>query len=209
MSIVILMGPPGAGKGTVSEGMVNTGFTHVSTGDLLREQIQLGTPLGMAAAKIEKGQFASDDIVIGMVKEFLANFHEDEKILFDGFPRTIVQAEQLDVMIDELGRELSDVILLECSDDVIINRISGRRTCKICSSVYNVNFMPADVCEKDGGELLQRPDDEEEIVQQRMEIYNEMTYPLIEYYDDKNVMRHVDANQNIEVVQDHVLSILR
>ncbi len=158
MNIVVLLGPPGAGKGTVAEVLVGKGYVHVSTGDLLREQIRLETPLGIEAKqRMDKGRFVSDDVVVGMIRDLLQTSEFGTKYLFDGFPRTLVQAERLDELVDSLKGSLDQVILLECPDDVIIERLSGRRICGTCGMVYHVKYNPAahdSVCDVEGCELI-------------------------------------------------------
>ncbi len=209
MNAVVLLGPPGAGKGTVAEVLVSKGYAHVSTGELLREQIRLKTPLGIEAKKVmDHGQFVPDEVVIGMIRELMLEAGEDGQFLFDGFPRTLVQAEELDKMLIEQNGRLQDVILLECPNDVIVKRISGRRTCTTCGAVYNVHFNPADECTIDGCNITQRPDDDEATVRKRIKVYEERTAPLIKFYNNKNLIKTVDANQSIDMVRGHVLSIL-
>ncbi len=209
MNAVVLLGPPGAGKGTVAEVLVNKGYKHVSTGALLREQIQLKTPLGIEAKKVmDHGQFVPDEVVVEMIGELFIEADSDANILFDGFPRTLVQAQKLDDMLDSLSGTLSDVILMECPDDVIVKRITGRRTCSTCGAVYHIHYNPADSCTIDGCDITQRPDDDEATVRKRIEVYDERTAPLIKYYSDKNLVQSVDASQSIDMVRGHVVSLL-
>jgi adenylate kinase len=211
VNAVILLGPPGAGKGTVSGVLEDTGYIHVSTGQMLREQIKLQTPLGNEARKLmEGGNFVSDEIVLGMIRDLVLSSPSDAKFLFDGFPRTLVQAEEFDALLDEVNGTIRDVILLECPEDVIVKRISGRRTCMTCGAVYHVDFnMEADgKCGIDGCDLMQRPDDTEETVRKRIAVYEEWTAPLIGYYSKKGLIKTVDANQDIEAVRNAVSALL-
>lgn len=205
MTAIVLLGPPGAGKGTVAEILVEQGFEHVSTGELLREQIRLKTKLGLEAAQlIEKGLLVPDGVVVGMIHSLFDRAEKGKKFLFDGFPRTLAQAIKLDELIAAVGGTLSDVILLECEDEVIIKRLSGRRTCEKCGTVYHITYnAPAsgDVCDVDGGRLKQRSDDAVDTIQKRLDIYAERTAPLIGYYRDKGLVHVVDATLSIAEVR--------
>jgi len=212
MNAVVLLGPPGAGKGTVAEVLEDKGYRHISTGEMLREQIRLETPLGLEAkALMDQGNFVSDDVVVGMISGLLTDAEADAKFLFDGFPRTLVQAEKLDALIDSFDGELSEVILLECPDEIIVKRLSGRRTCNKCGAVYHMSFNPPsndEKCNVDGCGLSQRPDDNEETIRERLKVYDERTAPLISYYNDKNLVHAVDATQSIDAVRSEVLKRL-
>ena len=212
MNAVVLLGPPGAGKGTVAEVLIGKGYEHISTGDLLREQIRLETPLGIEAKQLmDQGKFVSDQVVIGMISELIAARKSDARFLFDGFPRTLVQAEKLDALLASLGGTLEEVILLECSDGVIVERLSGRRTCSKCGSVYHVIYNPpanGETCDQNGCELEQRPDDNAETVRKRLHVYAERTAPLIDYYAAKNLIRRIDASRSIREVRSAVLEHL-
>ncbi|VGO15783.1 Adenylate kinase [Pontiella desulfatans] len=212
MNAVVLLGPPGAGKGTVAEVLVDKGYRHVSTGDLLREQIRLETPLGLEAKQLmDQGKFVPDDVVVGMIRDLLSSRAAESNYLFDGFPRTLVQAEKLDELLGSLNGTLEEVVLLECPDDVIVERLSGRRTCSKCGSVYHVKFNPAsneDLCDIEGCELTQRPDDNAETIRKRLVVYAEQTAPLITYYEAKGLVHPIDATQRIDQVRAAVLEKL-
>ncbi len=212
MNAVVLLGPPGAGKGTVAEVLVDKDYEHVSTGDLLREQIRLETALGLEAKKLmDQGKFVSDDVVVGMIRDLLKSSDRDAKFLFDGFPRTLVQAEKLDELVGSLGGTLNQVVLLECPDQVIVERLSGRRSCPTCKAVYHIINNPPKVdgvCDNEGAALVQRDDDNAETIQKRLSVYAEQTAPLISYYNDKNLVCPVDATQGIEKVRAAVLETL-
>ncbi|MEK9500676.1 adenylate kinase [Gemmatimonadota bacterium DH-20] len=183
--IVILLGPPGVGKGTqgvlLCEAM---GLTHLSTGDLLRKARREGTPLGREAqGYMDRGELVPDSVIIGMVREALSEV--EGGVVFDGFPRTVAQAEALDEVLAELGRPLDHVVLFEADDDVLVKRLSGRRSCPECGAVYNVHFNPPQVegrCDRCGSELTHRADDRPETVQNRLEVYREQTEPLVSFY---------------------------
>lgn len=212
MNAVVLLGPPGAGKGTVAEVLVNRGFEHVSTGDLLREQIRRETPLGLEAKNLmDQGQFVPDDAVVGMIGGRMETAVQDAKFLFDGFPRNLSQAEKLEGLIETLGASLDQVFLLECPDAVIVERLSGRRTCSDCGAVYHVKFNPPvrdGVCDTDGAELIQRPDDHEDTIKKRLSVYAERTAPLIAYYNARNLIYTIDAAQSIDQVRSAALEQL-
>jgi len=205
MNAVVLLGPPGAGKGTVAETLVEKGYTHISTGEMLREQIRLATPLGLEAKKIiDSGSFVPDNVVVGMIRRLLESAAPEQNFLFDGFPRNLEQAQKLDELFETLAGSISDVILLDCPDSVVVERLSGRRTCVTCGTVYHVTYNPpsaGNVCDRDGCDLQQRPDDKAETVQKRLDIYAEQTAPLVRFYDDKNLVQRVDANRSIDAVR--------
>ena len=212
MDAVVLLGPPGAGKGTVAEVLEEKGYTHVSTGELLREQIRLQTELGLEAQKlINHGHFVSDEVVVGMIRALMASSDSSVKFLFDGFPRTLTQAEKMDELVAEFQINLNHVVLLECPNDAIVERLVGRRTCEKCGAVYHVKFNPPsqdDACDQEGCELVQRPDDTEETVRERLSVYHERTEPLIAYYSEKKLIRKVNANQPIAQVQADAVATL-
>ncbi|WP_372845887.1 adenylate kinase [Pontiella sp.] len=212
MNAVVLLGPPGAGKGTVAEVLVGKGYKHVSTGDLLREQIRQETALGIEAKVLmDQGKFVPDDVVVGMIRELFGAGKPGDKFLFDGFPRTLVQAEKLDELIGSLNGNLDEVVLLECPADAIVERLSGRRSCPECKTVYHVTFNPpkeAGVCDVDGTELIRRDDDNPETIRQRLTVYAEQTAPLITYYEAKDLVHPIDATQSIEQVRAAVLEKL-
>lgn len=212
MRVVVLLGPPGAGKGTVAEVLVDKGYKHVSTGDMLREQIRLKTELGREAKRLmDQGKLVPDEVVVGMIRDLMKNSTENAKFLFDGFPRTRVQAEKLDELISSFKGTLDEVVMLECPDEVIVERLSGRRTCMKCGATYHIVFNPAsrgDACDEDGCELTQRPDDKAETIRKRLQVYVEQTAPLIKYYTEKNLIHRVDATKSIEEVRSAVLDRL-
>jgi len=212
MIAIVLLGPPGAGKGTVAEVLVEKNYTHVSTGQLLREQIQQGTQLGLEAKKLmDQGAFVPDDVVVGMIRSLLESANPNQKFLFDGFPRTLSQAEKLDELLKSLNGTLDEVILLECPDHVVVERLSGRRTCEKCGTIYHTKYNPPKmdgICNLDGAPLLQRPDDKEETIKNRLEVYETQTAPLVNYYRSYGLIHTIDATQPIQKVREAVLEKL-
>ena len=190
---VILLGGPGAGKGTQAERIVaDFGLPHISTGEMLRAAVAKGTQMGLEAQKyMESGALVPDEVVIGVVRERLAEPDAGDGFLLDGFPRTIPQAEQLDAMLAEAGRAVTHVVLIDVPADELVQRIAGRRSCAGCGKLYNVTFDPpkADgVCDVCGRELVQRADDNEDTVRNRIGVYEDQTAPLIGYYTERGVL---------------------
>jgi adenylate kinase len=191
---VILLGAPGAGKGTQAERIVASfGLPHISTGEMLRAAVAQGTEMGLAAKQyMEAGGLVPDEVVIGVVGDRLAEPDASHGFLLDGFPRTLPQAERLDVMLADAGRAVTHVILIDVPEDELIQRLAGRRMCRNCGKGYHVVFDPPKapgVCDVCGGELYQRSDDNEETVRHRLEVYREQTAPLIGYYQDRGVLK--------------------
>ncbi|MFP4623825.1 MAG: adenylate kinase [Gemmatimonadota bacterium] len=203
---LILLGAPGAGKGTQGALFAEKhGLRVISTGDLLRDAVRRGTELGRKAkGYMDAGELVPDELILDMVREVL----EDEKggFILDGFPRNVDQAEALSGILDELGMELDAVAVIQVPDELVIKRISGRRSCPECKAVYNVYFDPPKeegVCDKCGAELVQRADDNAETVKNRLTVYERQTRPLIEYYQDSPVpVEFVDGTGGVQDVQD-------
>ncbi|MDD3440016.1 MAG: adenylate kinase [Kiritimatiellae bacterium] len=198
MNTIILLGAPGAGKGTLAEGVRNaTDFIHVSTGDMLRAAIKAGTSTGLEAkAFMEKGELVPDEVILRIVRERLAQGRPTDRYMFDGFPRTLEQARGLDETLAELNGRVNQVFLLEVPTPVIVSRLSGRRICKSCGAVYHVTNIPSKVegvCDQCGGPLYQRPDDSEETVLNRLEVYQRQTASLIDFYETKGVLVRINA----------------
>ncbi len=186
---VILLGPPGAGKGTVAAKIKEQfGFEHLSTGDMLRAEMKNGTELGnLAKAYIDEGKLVPDSVIIGMVKNRLE--HTQGGILFDGFPRTVQQAQAL----GEIA-EIDAVINLDTTVDVVVGRICSRRLCRDCGAVYSTAWYSGNTCEKCGGPLYIRDDDTEQTVIKRFEVYQEQTAPLVAFYEEKEILKTIDAD---------------
>lgn len=207
---VIFLGPPGAGKGTQSALMEERlSFLQISTGDLLREAVKNQTPLGLKAKSyMDEGKLVPDDLIIGLIEEKLTQL-SDKNIILDGFPRTLNQAKALDELLVKKCRSLESVILFEISDEEVINRLSGRRVCKNCGAVYHIKYNPPKedgICDRCGGQLIQRDDDKEEVIRNRLKVYHDQTSPLVDYYKDKLLV--VDATADKESVYNKISSVI-
>jgi len=208
---LILLGPPGAGKGTQAERLRNDfSLPYIATGDLLREAYEAGTELGLKAKEyMDRGDLVPDDIIIGVILEKIDEEGADG-FLLDGFPRTLGQAAALDEALERLGRRLTGVLHIDVPDDLIVRRISGRRQCRN-GHLYHVEFDPPKhegVCDQDGKQLYQRDDDREEVVQQRLKAYHEKTSPLVGYYEDRGLLRTFDGTRSPTEVHDHIRATL-
>jgi adenylate kinase len=193
---VILLGAPGAGKGTQAERIsARFGLPHISTGDMLRAAVAQGTEMGLAAKEfMDAGALVPDDVVIGVVRDRLAESDAVEGFLLDGFPRTIEQAESLDAMLTEAGRSVTEVLLLVVPETELVDRLAGRRLCKSCGKGYHVRFDPPrqeGVCDACDGELYQRDDDNETTVRNRLVVYRRQTEPLVDYYERRGVLKRI------------------
>lgn len=210
---LILLGAPGAGKGTQGALIAERcGVARISTGDLLRDAVRKGTPLGVKAkGYMDAGELVPDDVILGLVREVLgAQGASAGGYLLDGFPRTLPQAEALDPLLEELGRPLDAVVVIDVPDEELIKRLSGRRSCPQCGAVYNVYFGPPKVpgvCDACGGTLVERADDAAETVRRRLEVYKEQTEPLIAYYEASRTPVH--RVNGTGAVQDVLAEILR
>jgi adenylate kinase len=200
------MGAPGSGKGTQSQLLVAAyGVPQVSTGDLLREAVSRKTELGQKAkAAMDAGKLVDDSIVLGMIRERLAQPDAAKGFILDGFPRNIVQAEELTRLLCELGQPLEAVVLLNVDLGILFKRLTGRRVCEGCGRVFNIYTAPADGalhCKGSGGHrLVQRPDDREEVIGKRLEVFEAQTKPLIKHYRDAGLLRVVDADASVDTV---------
>jgi adenylate kinase len=214
MKATILLGAPGAGKGTIAEMLVeSTDYRHVSTGDMLREAVKEDTAIGRKARSyMEAGELVPDDVILGIVRERLQREGAGAHILFDGFPRTLDQARLLDDVLADLEGELIRVFLLDVPRDVLVDRLSGRRICRQCGAVYHVRNIPpkqAGVCDKCGGELYQRPDDTEETVRNRLDVFKRQTESLIGYYEQQGTLQRVAADRGKEETEETIRRALR
>ncbi|MBP7276074.1 MAG: adenylate kinase [Kiritimatiellae bacterium] len=197
-SFIVLLGAPGAGKGTAAEALRDQcGYLHLSTGDLLREAIRSESELGKAAKEyMARGDLVPDALILSLVRDILARSAPDARVLFDGFPRTIEQAVALDALLAETGGRLRAVFQLIADEELVVRRLSGRRICRDCAAVFNVNTMPPrveGVCDHCGGTLIQRPDDNEATVRNRLAVYVRQSAPLVEYYRRQELLFDVDA----------------
>ena len=202
--VVVLLGSPGVGKGTQGVRLGrDLGWAHVSTGDLLRAALRDGTPLGTEAGKyMDAGELVPDDVIVDLVREHLASMPSGRGVVFDGFPRTVPQAEALDRVLAGAGRAVSRVCLLEAPDDVLVKRISGRRSSPD-GRVYNVHFDPPlrdGICDETGEPLIHRADDHPDTVRTRLAVYREATAPLVGFYDARGLLARVDGEGGIEEV---------
>jgi len=202
---LIFLGPPGSGKGTQAKMLVDKyGIPQISTGDILREAVKEGTPLGKEAKKyMDEGKLVPDEVVVGIVRERLKEPDCTKGFILDGFPRTIPQAEALDKTLEEMGKGIDHVLSLEVDKEELVRRLSGRRTCKKCGAMYHIIFDPPKkdgICDRCGGELYQRDDDKEETIRERLRVYEEQTAPLIEYYRKKGLLRPIDGVGKIEEI---------
>lgn len=211
MQNLILLGPPGAGKGTQAERIMgHFGVPHISTGDIFRTAIKEGTPLGVEAKRfLDAGELVPDSIVIGIVTERLGQPDCQKGFLLDGFPRTIPQADALEANLSKCQRKVSRVINIAVDPEILVKRLSGRRVCRNCGTPYHVETKKEEVtgcCDLCGGELYQRDDDQEETIRKRLAVYREQTEPLIEYYEKRNLLLTVDGSLNIDQVWKEIVA---
>jgi adenylate kinase len=210
---VILLGPPGAGKGTQAKTLAEkTDLVHVSSGDLFRAALRDGTELGMKAKQyMDKGELVPDEVVIGMILERISQPDCAKGVIFDGFPRTVEQARALDKALVEHQQRIDSVLYINVPGDVLIKRIAGRQTCKNCGAVFNIHYFPPKtngVCDVCGGELYQRSDDNEQTAQNRLDVYFKETTPLIEYYRQQGNVHEIDGQQEIDLVTEEMVTTL-
>jgi adenylate kinase len=210
---IVFLGPPGAGKGTQAKILIERySIPQISTGDMLREHRAKGTELGKKAQEyMDKGQLVPDEIILGMVKERLSQPDCAKGFILDGFPRTVAQAEALDKILSEMGKKLDFALALVVPDDLLVERLTGRRTCKSCGMMFHVKYKPPKVdgkCDACGGELYQRPDDNEETVRNRLKVYHESTAPLIDYYKGKGILKEIDGSKSIDEITGQLIQII-
>jgi adenylate kinase len=210
---IVILGPPGSGKGTQAERVAGElGLRHLSTGDVLREGVARKTTLGLEAEDyMNRGLLVPDEIMLGLIREELDNLGDTGWIL-DGFPRTVAQADALSAMLGERGQAIDHVVLVDVEPEVIVERLSSRRVCPECSTVYNLAALKggdAETCGKCGAELVKRPDDEEETVRRRLEVYRRQTSPVIEFYRSQDGIITIDGAGDIEEITAEILRALR
>jgi adenylate kinase len=210
---LVFMGAPGSGKGTQARRLMEAyASPQISTGDLLRAAVASGTALGKKAkAAMDAGQLVADDIVVGMIRERLAQKDTSFGFILDGFPRSLAQAAALDKMLEAEGKPLNKAILLDANVENLIKRLTGRRTCKVCGHLYNIHFNPPKkpgVCDLDGGELLQRADDNEATITKRLKVYQDQTEPLIGYYKKQNKFIAVDGEGSMDEIFRRIEKVL-
>ena len=211
---IVLLGAPGAGKGTQAAKMVEEfALPHISTGDIFRKAVVDGTPLGLEAKRyMDAGELVPDEVTIGIVKERLAQPDCKVGFILDGFPRTVPQADALEAALASMGRVLDAVVLVDVPSSALVARLTSRRQCRVCGRIYNtMGEMPAQdvVCDSCGGEVYQRADDSVETVTNRLAVYEANTEPLIEYYRDKGLLRAVDGDRDVDDVYADIASLLR
>jgi adenylate kinase len=210
---MIFLGPPGSGKGTQAKMIAKRlDIPQISTGDMLRAAVGEGTPMGLKAkALMDQGALVSDEVVVGIVRERLAKSDCEKGFILDGFPRTVAQADALGQILGGLGKELDAVVSLIVDSEAVVERIAGRRTCRVCGKMYHVLFDPPQTegrCDSCGGELYLRDDDREETIRKRLDVYQGQTAPLIAYYRSRGLLCEVDGMQDIHEVQRQILAVL-
>ncbi len=207
---IVLFGAPGSGKGTQAKKlMADRNIPQISTGDMLREAVAAGTRFGHQAKSImEAGNLVSDDVMLGIISERLAKPDVAEGFILDGFPRTEQQALDLEELLDQLGTPLDTAILMDVDSEVLMKRLTGRRSCSLTGKLLNVYFSTQaelDECTDAGGELIQREDDNEEVIRNRLEVYRRQTEPLVEFYARRNRLKTIDADGSIDAIYERVL----
>lgn len=210
---MILLGPPGAGKGTQAKAITGRfGIPQISTGDILRSAVRDGSPMGtLARSYMDSGALVPDDVVVGIVCERLQQDDCRSGFILDGFPRTVAQADSLHKTLLKMNYPLQSVISLSVDEEALVERLTGRRSCRSCGLGYHVKFSPArfdGVCDSCGAELIQREDDREETIRHRLSVYRDQTSPLIGYYGEQGLLSDVDGMENITVVRDKIFAVL-
>ncbi|MDX6653088.1 MAG: adenylate kinase [Solirubrobacterales bacterium] len=210
---LVLLGPPGSGKGTQGERLQeDLELPYYATGDILRAAVRDETDLGQQAKEyMDRGDLVPDEIIIGAIAERVCDPEASDGFILDGFPRTTAQAEALDAKMDELGRKLSVALLIDVSDDEVVRRLGGRRTCLEGGHVYHVEFDPPKqegICDVDGSELIVRDDDKPDVIRHRLTQYHDKTEPLISYYDERGILQRVDGTLPPPEVEEKIRALL-
>ncbi len=210
---LILLGPPGAGKGTQAKRLIDRyGIPQISTGDILRAAVREGTELGKTAKQyMDAGELVPDEVVIGIIEERLKEPDCAKGYILDGFPRTVAQADALTDVLARMGQSIDHVVSIEVPDEELVERLTGRRTCRNCGAMYHVKFSPPKkpgVCDKCGGELFQRDDDKEETIRARLKVYQDQTAPLIAYYEKAGLLRRVSGVGTVDEIYERILGVL-
>jgi adenylate kinase len=210
---LILLGPPGAGKGTQAERLVDDfDLPYYATGDILRAAVQEESELGQKAKDyMERGDLVPDEVIIDVIADRIGSTEAEDGFVLDGFPRNLEQADALDRELDRLGRDLTAALLIEAGDDEVIRRLSGRRVCLKKGHLYHVEFDPPKndgVCDQDGSKLIQRDDDHPDTVRHRLEVYREQTSPLADRYEERGILRRFDGARSTSEVHDHIRATL-
>ncbi|MGZ5311194.1 MAG: adenylate kinase [Solirubrobacterales bacterium] len=210
---LILLGPPGSGKGTQGEGLQDDfRLPYYATGEILRAAVKDGTEIGLKAKEyMDRGDLVPDEVIIGVIIERIEGEEASDGFILDGFPRTVPQAEALAAEMEKLGRQITAAVLIDVSDDEVVRRLGGRRTCERCGRVFHVDFNPPEkdgVCDVDGGELVVRDDDKPDVIRNRLETYHAKTEPLVDYYEDQGTLQHVDGSQGPDEVGEAIRGLL-
>ena len=209
--IFIFLGPPGSGKGTQAKRLTALrGWPQLSTGDMLRANIQAGTALGIEAKKLmDQGLLVSDSVVVGMIRDRIAEEDCADGFILDGFPRTVVQAEALDALLEEKHLAIDQVFEFRIPDEELVSRLTGRRTCSSCSAMYHIRSAPSRVdgiCDRCGGALEQRKDDSEAVIVKRLAVYHQQTSPLVQFYTLKGIVKTLDASASMDAVASKLMA---